>query len=205
MSIISTAKIYIFQVFLLLLLVNHSSFSQDSVATTSNRWGVGIKLNNGITIKKYYKNKAVELIVSRPSAYKFNRFYYDSYHGNFKNNGYVYNGFDNISRPWALQLRYLIHKDVVGLSRLTWYYGAGAQIRMSNYYYNYYYHDGINTYYGSEKVRSFGVGADLVAGLEYTFKKAPISIFYDMNLYAEAFQHPLYFKLQGGLGGRYLF
>jgi hypothetical protein len=190
---------------LLLLLTFQSSFSQDTSKLNPNRWAIGLKTNNAISIKKYSGNKALELLISRPNPWRYNSFYYNSYRGDFKNSKYTYDGYDNIYRPWALQLRYVVHKDIFVLPGLSWYYGLGGQVRTSSYYYNYYYQDGANTVYGREKVNSFGIGADIVGGLEYNFKNAPLSVFYDMDLYAEAFQHPLYCKIQGAVGARFVF
>ena len=49
------------------------------------------------------------------------------------------------------------------------------------------------------------VGVDGVLGLEYTFPKAPVSVFLDGTLYMELFDDPFLFSLQGGTGVRFRF
>ena len=211
MQLITTSDIQKI-IFIFILNINFLplGISQSYDSTGRNNWSLGLKFDNpaGITLKKYFGNKAIEFSAGRLSHNKYNHYAWKTKNG-LKHEGYVivdyHIDYDVIYQPFSIQLHYLIHKDIRWINRLTWYYGLGAQCRASQYYFNYTYSEGTSIYYGRKKISSFGIGADAVAGLEYTFKNFPLSLFYDANIYVEAFEHPFYMKFQSGLGFRYNF
>jgi hypothetical protein len=172
----------------------------------SQNIGVGVKLGvpMGISLKKHFDDKALEFIIGR--AYYWNNFDYDYkfYHDNrFKNKGYVFVKSYERSKPVAMQLHYLIHKDVSSLDGLKWYAGFGGQFRFSSYYYDYW--DDNGRFIKEERITDIGIGPDGVFGLEYTFDDVPISLALDAVLYIEIVDHPFLFLGQGGLAARYNF
>lgn len=191
------------------LFVSHA-FSQETdlpeLTRRHNFWSAGFKFNNpsGITIKKYFNNKAIEITAGMTKPWKHRYYYQMEYKEDLQKNGYTYSGYNYIYRPLALQIHYLVHNrtDLMGFS---WYYGFGAQVRSSSYYYYYSYTDGNNVLQGRKRRESIGLGGDAVLGIEYIFNSIPLTIFYDANIYMEAFRHPFYTKVQSGLGIRYNF
>ena len=182
----------------MLLTITSLSYSQD--------WGIGVKLGdpNGLSIKKYNKKTAFELIVGTSNYWGNNRYYNNYYkHDNrFKDNGWEYVSYDQRSTPIAIQFRYLIHNNISGLDGLQWYYGIGGQFRHQRFRYKYKDQFG-DTYY--DQATDFGIGPDGILGLEYTFKEVPISVGADVNLYMEIIDQPFLFLFQGGLAIRYRF
>src|SRR5687767_6957729 len=131
-----TIKITLKLVFLFLLLtfLMPTSYAQDK------NFGVGVKLGDplGLSLKKYNGNKAFELIIGRSYYYGGDNYYNYYYKNNNKfNNGYYYGGYDKRSTPIAIQLHYLIHKDISSLDGLQWYFGFGAQFRYARFTYRY--------------------------------------------------------------------
>jgi hypothetical protein len=195
--------------FMLLAFLMPTSYGQKKKSTSSSgkNFGVGVKLGDplGLSLKKYNGNKAFELIIGR-SYYYGGADYYGYYYKHDKRfkNGYVYGGYDTRSTPIAIQLHYLIHKDISSVDGLQWYYGVGGQLRYATFKYRYW---DVNTSYNVQyaRVTDFGIGPDGVLGLEYTFNDVPISLALDLDLYMEIIDRPFMFLLQGGLGVRYNF
>ena len=173
---------------------------------SSPDWGVGIKVGDplGVTIKKYSGNKALELIIGRTYYWgRYNHDYYFYHDNRYKNKGYRFSHSYGYSAPIAIQFHYLVHKDIHQLNGLKWYAGFGGQFRYGRYYYDYW--DNHGFYVVSERVVDYGIGPDLVGGLEYTFDDVPISLALDINLYMEILDRPFLFLFQGGLAARYNF
>jgi hypothetical protein len=182
---------------IILCLTFNLCYSQD--------WGVGVKLGDplGISVKKYNGDKAFELIIGRAYYWGSYNYGYNFYHDNrYKNKSYYFIGTHSYSRPIAIQLHYLIHKDISQLDGLKWYFGFGGQFRYSHYYYDYW---DQNSVYRTDKITDLGIGPDGVIGLEYTFNDVPISLALDAVLYMEIFDRPFLFLGQGGLALRYNF
>lgn len=192
----------------MMLIMVSLSYGQKRSSTPAKNWGVGVKIGDplGLTLKKYNGNKAFEFIIGR--TYYWGRYDY-GYHYRHDNRFKNHHRFNYVraydySTPVALQLRYLVHKDIKGAPGLQWYLGAGVQFRHQTYYYEYY--DGWTPpYYFAVKETDIGIGPEAVVGVEYTFKDVPISLGLDLNLYVEFVDRPFLFLLQGGLAARYNF
>lgn len=193
--------------FLLLVFLMPMSYGQKKKTSSSNKnFGVGVKIGDplGLSLKKYNGNKALELIIGQTYYWGGNYYNYYYRHDNrFKNKvGYRYGGYDSRSTPIAVQLRYLIHKDIKEVDGLQWYYGVGGQFRYQTFRYHYWDVNNVRYY---ERVTDYGIGPDGVLGLEYTFDGVPISLALDLNLYMEIIDRPFLFLFQGGLAARYNF
>lgn len=185
-----------------------------STSAAAQDWGIGFRLGDpsGLTVKHYWSNKAFEVSVGRTHFFTGDRFYrkeydrwYDRRDFNYDKHEYLAYG---TSAPIAVQLHYLVQKPISKAEGLSWYYGFGAQLRMESYRFSYRYklrNDNDWIYVYDEQVNSFDVGADGVLGLEYTFPKAPVSIFLDATLFMEVVDDPFYFSFQGGTGVRFRF
>jgi hypothetical protein len=179
-----------------------------------NTWGVGIRLGDptGFTAKKYLRQgRAWEYILGRPAGWWYGDNYYRD---RFRDKNLPEDTrFDRIRNYNALsfQMHYLIHHDFPDAPGLQWYYGFGGQLRISTF--DYYYSSFVSTGPGNngfwraevQRGSAFGLGADGVLGMEYTFSEAPISVFLDLNLYLEIFERPFFAAGQLGLGLRYNF
>jgi hypothetical protein len=190
----------------------------DASLSEHPNWGIGVRLGDpsGITIKKYMSRTALELSIGRSHLYSnrsrydrgFDDWYYD------KNYGYKefqYLGYKR-SAPIGVQLHYLFHKPLTtrdaSVGNLDWYLGFGGQFRTQRYTYDFRYkREGSPDWYYSkgESVLDIDLGVDGVIGLEYMFKKVPLSIFGDVTLFMEVVDQPFLFWFQGGLGVRYNF
>ena len=185
-----------------------------STSASAQDWGIGFRLGDpsGLTVKHYWSNKAFEVSVGRTQFFSGSSFYNKEYerwydHRDFKYDKHEFISY-GLSVPIAMQLHYLIHNPIANADGLTWYYGLGAQMRLASYRFSYRYklpNDNDWFYVNDERVNSFDLGADGVLGMEYTFPKAPVSIFLDATLNMELFDDPFLFFLQGGTGVRFRF
>jgi len=191
---------------LALLLIPTSAAAQD--------WGIGFRLGDpsGLTVKHYWSNKAFEVSVGRSLFFTGNSFYNKEYQRWYDHRDFKYDKHEFISYgrsvPVALQLHYLVQNPIGKANGFSWYYGFGAQLRMASYRFSYRYklpNDNDWIYVEDERVSSLDAGADAVLGVEYTFPKAPVSLFVDGTVYMEVFDDPFLFFLQGGTGVRFRF
>lgn len=183
-------------------------------SVSAQDWGIGFRLGDpsGVTVKHYWSNKAFEVSIGRTSFFARNNFYSRQYERWYERRDFHYARHEFLSYgpavPVALQLHYLIQNPLAKADGLSWYYGFGGQMRLASYRFTYRYKPQDNNdwvYVNDERVNSLDLGVDGVLGLEYTFPKAPVSIFLDGTLYMELFDDPFLFSLQGGIGVRFRF
>ncbi len=185
-----------------------------STSAAAQDWGIGFRLGDpsGLTVKHYWSNKAFEVSVGRTHFFTGNTFYNKEYQRWYDRRDFNYDKHEFLAHgpsvPAALQLHYLIQNPIGKVNGLSWYYGFGAQMRLVSYRFSYRYkqpNDNDWIYVTNEQVSSLDVGADAVVGMEYTFPKAPVSLFLDGTIYMELFDDPFLFFLQGGTGVRFRF
>ncbi|WMJ73793.1 SH3 domain-containing protein [Cytophagaceae bacterium ABcell3] len=185
--------------------------------------GIGVRGGDptGITAKKYFGDRAIEISIGRPAGWwysdryyhnRFRDYYYDYYNYNHHHHYSYY--YDDIERHFsiALQVHYLIHKNLLegeGIEGLQFYYGGGVQLR--NWSYSYHYRRWVPYPYGGgryvherSRVNDVDLGVDFVIGLEYTIPDIPLSFFLDANLYTVLYRD-IGFIGQFGIGGRFNF
>lgn len=190
-----------------------------SVSANAQNWGVGVRLGDpsGLTIKKYFGSRALELNIGRTHWYYGRGWYDNRFDGWYDDNKFDYDGYEYLgyraNAGIALQLHYLWRKPIgkvagEGVSGLEWYVGVGGQVRNQIYYYNYRYKPKGSTtwvYVDQQRVNNFDLGVDGVIGLEYRFKEIPLAVFLDVNLFMEVIDDPFIFAFQSGAGVRYNF
>lgn len=184
--------------------------SHTAASGNTYQWGVGFRLGDptGLSVKRFLGSNAVEFNFGR-TALTYDPEWRFKHYDNFDNYDYL-DG--RLRSALSFQLHYLKYKDIQDLPGLQWYYGFGGQLRAltADYYYQYrvYYGLGGGDYRWErrwEKATDLDFGLDGVIGLDYTFPKAPVSVFVDMILFAEIVDNPFLFQLQGGAGIRYNF
>lgn len=192
-----------------------SGKSKSTGLSSDYNWGVGIRLGDpsGITIKKYTGTNAWELSFGRSHIIGRNG-YWDSYYSDYWKDKYYKSSYDKYdylgytrSAPIGFQLHYLWQKTIPGVEGLGWYYGIGAQLSFQTitYEYRYKFKGGDWIYDNNDTFVDLDLGADGVAGLEYTFSDVPISAFLDLTMSMEIYDNPFIFWFQGGIGARYNF
>ena len=191
-----------------LIFLSFSAYSQNT--------GLGFRFGDpsGLTFKKYFGSKALEISLGRSYMFYGDKWYNDHFDHWYKNKNfyydeYVYYGYDRASFPFGLQVHYLFQKAIKGtdsdVGTLDWYIGVGGQFRILSYKYYYDYKiDGI-WHTQTERVTDFDIGADGVIGLEYKFSNAPFAVFLDFTLDMELYDDPFIFWGQPGIGLRYNF
>jgi hypothetical protein len=149
-------------------------------------WGIGFRLGEptGISIKKYFKKDALELNFGRAYWGRWgNKYYgYDDYNGN----------------AFALQLHYVIQRQIKSVKGLDWYLALGGQFVSHSYKYK----------YSKNEWREYNdtdLGADFLVGLEYNFTETPLAIAAETGFFLELVDDPFYLRGIGGLAFRYNF
>lgn len=186
-------------------------------ASASAQLGVGVRLGdlNGISVKKYMGNNAIEVSVGRV-FHKRELWYNDGYKTWYMDQkyGYYVNEYRGYrSFPVGIQAHYLFNNNIKafeekGINGFRWYYGFGASLYVNRYVYVYRYKTSaggpwIEATAAAQRELDFGVHG--LIGLEYTFKEAPVSVFADIGLFMEILDDPFLFFPPGGAGVRYNF
>jgi len=193
--------------------------SQNLVAQ-KGKWGAGLRLGDptGVSIKKYGGKTNLEFNIGRTYyLYKYGYKYgYESgfyKYGKFDDkNIYVYNRYDALAAPIAVQLHFMKQKAIKDVKGLDWYIGVGPQFRDQRVRYFY----SVKEYYGpgkddyrwrntDEVVNRIDFGVDGVIGMEYNFDDVPLSIAADATLFMELFDAPFLPWGQAGVAIRYNF
>lgn len=193
------------------------AFVLFATSAISQNMGVGFRLGNisGITLKKYFSEKAFEISLGRSynftgDSWYFNHFVY-WYKKNLPFSETEYLSHTKKIFPFGIQLNFLSQRDLKKadseVGTLDWYFGFGAQFHYQSYYYDYRYKVSGDPvwYYATDRVNDINLGADGILGLEYTFSSAPVSVFLDFTLFMEVYDDPFIFNGQGGIGVRYNF
>ncbi len=168
--------------------------------------GIGLRIGDpvGISYKLYLQGKsAVEFGLGTVSRNSHSAYYKDTFKKKDKFDDYIYSDHD-VDFTIVLMGRYLIHEafpaNVEG--RLDWYYGAGAQLRISKVDYQYF--DEFNRI-GSENITNIDLGPEAILGMEYELQDYPIVGFGEVSLLMEIVDRPLHFRVFGAVGIRYAF
>ena len=168
--------------------------------------GIGLRIGDpvGISYKLYLQGKsAVEFNLGTVSRNSHDAYYKDSFKKKDKFDDFIYSDHD-VDFTIVLMGRYLIHEafpaNVEG--RLDWYYGAGAQFRISKVEYQYF--DEFNRI-GSENTTNVDFGPEAIIGMEYELQDFPIVGFGEVSLLMEIVDRPLHFRVFGAAGIRYAF
>jgi hypothetical protein len=189
--------------FLLLLLSPLFIQAQES--------GLGIRLGEplSITYKHFLDDRiSIEGMFGRAGANSV-PYYQRSFENRRPNPNAFYAG-HTISSPLSVQVRVAMHEDItdyldINQGYLLGYAGVGAQIRSVNVSYNYTIPSSSNSAIFRDSRKNIDFGPEIFAGTEYYFDELPINIFAEVGLFTELIDRFAHFRLQGGIGIRYIF
>lgn len=180
-------------------------FSQTTYAQRYDQ-GVGIRIGDpfGITYKQYGSNNAaLEFTLGTTSRNRHGAYYKDKFKSISDFDRFNYSD-HTVDYTLAVQGRYLLHysfpANVEG--RLDWYWGVGAQLRLSNLEYAYF--DESESLNFDERT-NFDLGPEGIIGMEYELEDFPIVGFGEFSLLGELVDQPLKFRLFAAMGVRYAF
>lgn len=108
---------------------------------------------------------------------------------------------------YLVEIKSMYHLDVRKLAKgLQLYAGLGWEIRQSKIQYDYLFDTGINqNEFGRYTNKRFTQGAQVIAGVEYSYFQLPLSAFMEIEYYVDLIQQPGWSQSQGGIGLRYVF
>ncbi|MBN8576529.1 MAG: hypothetical protein J0L66_06270 [Cytophagales bacterium] len=178
-------------------------------STTAQQQSVGLRLGDpvGITYKKYYnRSHAVELGIGTAPAHWSSNYYLNSFNEYARYNNYRYRN-HTVQSTLYLQGRYVWHYRIPAENldgTLEWYGGAGALFKAAKVQYRFQNREAPFAA-GTDVITDFDLGAEGIAGLEYTFPDVPITIFGEASLFLELADRPFTMRVLGGLGVRYNF
>jgi hypothetical protein len=172
--------------------------AQRRSSGSSRNWAVGLRLGDpaGLNVRKYFGSNALEVNLGSTGTF---------YGG--ESRSYTYRGYGGYRGAGiALGVNYIGQKSLGGIEGLEWYWGLGGQLSSRRHYY--YYDDdffkkyGWNNGYYENRV---ALGANVLAGLEWTIPSTPISLFSDLGVHIEIVPSPFWMNVPFGLGGRFSF
>lgn len=174
--------------------------AQRRSSGSSRNWAVGLRLGDpaGINVRKYFGDNAIEVNLGNTGMF---------YGG--ESRAYTYRGFGGYRASGiALGVNYIGQKSIGGVEGLEWYWGVGGQLSSRKfYYYDEDYYKRYGGYYGNGVgyENRVALGANVLAGLEWTIPSTPISLFTDLGLHIEIVPSPFWINAPFGLGGRFNF
>lgn len=112
-----------------------------------------------------------------------------------------------VNSDWVGEVRVLYHIKVDKISPgLRTYAGLGWEFRNTDLTYNFFINDGIIENEISSITRSwFTYGVEGTVGIEYSYFTLPVSAFMELEFYYDLLNDPGYYRIQGGVGLRYIF
>jgi hypothetical protein len=182
----------------LLLSLFVTAQAQRRSSGSSRNWAVGLRLGDpaGLNVRKYFGSNALEVNLGSTGMF---------YGGQSRN--YTYRGYSGYRASGiALGVNYIGQKSIGSVEGLEWYWGLGGQLSSRRHYY--YYNDDYYKKYGwgyGYYENQVALGANILAGLEWTIPTTPISLFTDLGLHIEIAPSPFWVNVPLGLGGRFNF
>lgn len=177
--------------------------------------GIGFKLGDpfGATYK-YYANKHFSFGVDfgRSASGLYSRYYKEAFNEFTRpdtlqdNQSTVYLA-HKAKTDWVGEVKVLYHIKAEKISTgLQAYAGIGWEVRRLHIQYDYLLNDGIfdNKIEFINRTR-FTYGAQGTIGIEYSYFSMPISAFMELEMYVDLLRDPGFYKIQGGVGLRYVF
>lgn len=148
--------------------------------------GLGLRIgeSTGFTLKKYFNNGHAFEISAGATGYFYNRGYKA---GKWESGGL------------ALMGNYVVQIPVPEAEGLEIYVGGGGSAKLRSFRYNSGFGEGLET---ATRI-SFALNG--VAGVEYHFSDAPVTLFLDVIPYIEVMPYIARPGLDGGLGARFNF
>ena len=168
--------------------------------------GIGLRIGDpyGVTYKAYLRQRqAVEFVLGTVSRNNHSSYYRDSFKKLNKYDDFLYSSHD-VNFSMVLMARYLFHESFPAHveGRLDWYYGAGAQLRISTLEYQYF--DQQNNIFRDDHT-NIDIGPEAIVGMEYELQDIPMVAFGEVSLLMELADRPFNFRVFGAFGIRYAF
>ena len=188
-----------------LLLTGLFFFGEEAQAQQYNQ-GIGVRIGDpyGISYKAYLRQRrAVEFVLGTVSRNNHSSYYRETFRNLDKYDGDLYSSHD-VNFTMVLMARYLFHEsfpaNVEG--RLDWYYGGGAQLRLSTLEYQYF--DQQNNIIRDDHT-NIDFGPEAILGMEYELLDIPMVAFGEVSLLMELADRTFVFRVFGAFGIRYAF
>jgi hypothetical protein len=180
--------------------------------------GFGVKLGDPFALTyKYYANKKVGFVidVGRPASSLYNRYYREKFDSYVVTDTFSYAEAriipitHKVKSDIIMEAKVLYHINVDKISEgLLLYVGGGWEWKRTSLQYDYTYTTG-----DFQRVDEFGrfhrkritMGPQLVMGIEYAYFHIPISAFMELEYFSDVQADPGYYRLEGGVGLRYIF
>ncbi|HEY3430847.1 MAG TPA: hypothetical protein VGK39_09235 [Cyclobacteriaceae bacterium] len=178
--------------------------------------GIGVKFGDPFAFTyKYYPNKHLGIAVDfgRSASGLYSK-YYSSFFPDYTEPDTLDTGAGEsvsyyshkVKSDWVGEVKFLYHFSAEKVSPgLQAYSGLGWEFRSLNITYDYQVQSGPENQIESMNVSRFTQGVQIVAGIEYSYFKLPISAFMELEYYIDVMKDPGWRKLQGGVGLRYIF
>lgn len=183
------------------VVLHHATLAQDR--------SIGLRLGYplGVTYKGYIQsNHAIELIAGT-AASGWNTHYYEKSFNKYNDfEDFVYMS-HHVRSTLFLQGRYQFQYNILvdGMEgKLDWFWGAGAMLKFASVQYHYSANEPPNNSY-YETVTDVDFGPEFMAGMEYTFEDAPITVFSEVSIMIELANRPMVLRAFLGIGGRFRF
>lgn len=175
-------------------------------AAYSQKQGIGLRLGNpiGLTYKKYFGLKAIELGLCSSSQGWSKAYYENSFDVHDKYDDYKYRS-HKVKSALYLQGRYLLHNEIFvdGLEgQWDWYWGVGGVLKFAAIEYKY--HDDTPPTEEKDTFHDIDLGPEGIAGMEYTFQDVPVTLYGDISLMLEIVNR-VTIQPFGAVGVRYNF
>jgi len=178
--------------------------------------GVGVKLGDPFAFTyKFYgsKNFAIALDAGSAASGLYSEHHRNNFDKNFELDSSILNieSFSYLSHTvnseWVLEGKILFQNDASDLLKgLQWYVGAGLQWRQLDIEYEYLLEINFtDNQIDRFNVKSTTMGPTAALGIEYAYFDLPISAFLEVEGYYDLVENPGWFRLQGGVGLRYVF
>jgi len=176
--------------------------------------GLGFKLGDPFALTyKYYasKNFAVAVDFGRTASGLYRAYYRGQFEqylieaGETANTVYIGH---KINSDWVLDTRILYHADVSrAIAGLQFYAGGGWAWKRTVLVYDYHYTsiDPDSDPFGSLAAERLAMGPQLVAGIEYSYFRIPVSAFMEAEYFMDVRENPGVYRIEGGIGLRYVF
>lgn len=179
--------------------------------------GIGFKLGDPFALTyKFYASKNFAIAIDAGSA--ASGLYSEHHRENFSDHtqgdtlnmsqdqsiSYVSH---TVNSEWVLEGKALFQNDASDLLKgLQWYAGIGWQWRQLDIDYEYLLEINFTeNEIGVFNVTSLTMGPVAAFGIEYAYFELPISAFLEVEGYYDIVENPGWFRLQGGVGLRYVF
>jgi hypothetical protein len=180
--------------------------------------GFGFKLGDPFALTyKFYANKSFSLAVDlgRPASSLYNRYYREKFSSYIVTDTFstaeakIVPITHKVKSDLITEVKLLYNIDVTKISAgLQLYIGAGWEWKRTSLQYDYTYTSGdfrqVDEFGRFERKR-FTMGPQAVFGIEYAYFSIPVSAFMELEYFSDILADPGWYRLEGGVGLRYIF